>query len=164
MHTLAGADDGALCINQGRGDRRDRARVGAAFELRGFLVVDRAGDLFTQEVRRKLDQHRRRPPILDLGEGTAQRLLGGARHSYLLAPFGDVAEVERGVEVRTDLVDVAGIAGRQYDDRTGIAPRLRHTAKGVLGTRTVLHRKDADAVARGDLGDRVAHVQPDPLL
>jgi hypothetical protein len=28
----------------------------------------------------------------------------------------------------------------------------------------VLHRKDADAVARGDLGDGVAHVQPDPLL
>src|SRR5215472_12428944 len=41
---------------------------------------------------------------------------------------------------------------------------MRDAAKGVLGAGPVLHRKDTDAVARSHLGDRVAHMQPDPLL
>src|SRR5581483_8549182 len=37
-------------------------------------------------------------------------------------------------------------------------------AESVLGARPVLHDEDSDAVARGDLGDGVAHVQADALL
>ncbi len=164
MDALAGDDDRALGRDQSRGDFRDRARVGAALQPRGLLVVERPADLLAQQVGREFDQHRARPPVLDLGEGAAQCLDGGMGHRHLLDPFGDVAEVERGVEVRADLVDVARVAGRQHHDRAGIAIGLRDPAKGVLGAGAVLHRKDADLVAGGDLGDRVAHVQPDPLL
>ena len=73
-------------------------------------------------------------------------------------------EVQRGIEVRPHLIDVPGITGRQYDDRAGIAIGLRDPAKGVLGARSVLHRKDANPVARSHLRDRVAHVKADPLL
>ena len=46
------------------------------------------------------------------------------------------------------LIDVAGIAGRQHDDRGRVAKGLRHPAKRVLGARPVLHRKDADGRRR----------------
>ena len=75
-----------------------------------------------------------------------------------------MAKVQRGIEVRAHLIDVPGIAGRQHDDRAGIAVRLRDAAKCVFGAGAVLHRKDADPVTRGHLRDRIAHMQPDPFL
>src|SRR5215471_20034260 len=164
MHTLSGDDDRALRLDQRRGDPGDRLRIGAALQARRLLILDRPAQFLAQQVGRKLDQHRRRPAVLDLREGAAQRLFGGARHRHLLDPFGDVAEIEGRVEVRANLVDVAGIPGRQDDDRAGIAKGLRDAAKGILGAGAVLHRKDADAVTRGDFGDRVAHMQADALL
>src|SRR5260221_2231221 len=45
-----------------------------------------------------------------------------------------------------------------------MAVGLRYAAKAVLGAGAVLHDENADLVARGHLGDGVAHMQPDALL
>jgi hypothetical protein len=82
----------------------------------------------------------------------------------LLGRFGNVAEIERRVEIRVHLVDVAGISGRQHDDGGGVAIGLRDAAEGVLGAGPVLHDKDADLLARAGLGDRVTHMQANALL
>ncbi len=73
-------------------------------------------------------------------------------------------EIEEGVEVGLDIREVTGITSRQHDDGHRVAVGLRDAAEGVLRARAVLHGEDADAVARGHLGDGVAHVQADALL
>src|SRR4029079_5278091 len=96
----------------------------------------RVGDVFAQDVGRELDQHRTGTAVPYRGEGAAQCLDRRVRDPHLLAQFGDVAEIQRGAEVRVHLVDVAGITGRQYHHRAGIAEGLRDAAKGVLGAGT----------------------------
>ena len=166
MHALPRHDDRALGGDQRLGDLRHRFRVGAALEARrlGVFGDQRVRNFVAQYVGRKLDQYRTGAAVPDLGEGAPQRLDGRVRHRHLLRRFGHVAEVERRVEIRLNLVDVAGIAGRQHDDRAGIAIGLRHPAKGVLGARAVLHHEDADLVARRQLADGVAHMQANALL
>ena len=166
MDALAGDDDRALCRDERLGNLCDRLRVGGAHQLWRLLVFadKRVRHLLAQEVARELDQDRAGAAVLDRRKGAAQRLDGRVGDGYLLAYFRDVAEIERGIKVRMHLVDVAGIAGRQHDDRGRVAKGLRHPAKRVFGAGAVLHRKDADLVARGHLGDGVAHMQPDPLL
>ena len=157
---------GRCCRDQRLGDRRHRLRIRAAPEARRLLVFgdQRVGDFLAQDVGRELDQHRAGAAVLDRREGAPQRLDRRVGDRDLLRQFRDVAEIERRVEVRMDLVDVAGIAGRQHDDRAGIAVGLRDAAERVLGAGPVLHDEDADLVARAELADGIAHMQPDALL
>ena len=166
MDALAGDDDRTLRGDQRLGDLRHRLRIGAAAEARRLRVFgdQRVGDLLAQDVGREFDQHRAGPAVLDDRKGAAQRLDRRVGHRDLLGRLRDVAEVHRRVEVRMHLVDVAGVARRQHDDRAGIAVGLGDAAERVLGAGPVLHDEDADLVARGHLGDRVAHMQPDALL
>ena len=69
-----------------------------------------------------------------------------------------------GIEVGVDIGEPARIAHRQHQHGHGFAVALRDAAHGILRARAVLHAEGADAVAGGDAGDRVRHVDADALL
>ena len=164
VHALAGVDDRALGRHQSLRHPRHVARIGRRAQARRRRVLDRLRHLLAQEVGRKLDQNRPRPAVLHLGERAAHRVHDRVGHDDLLAPLGDVLVVQERVEVGLDVRDAARIAAGQHDDPHRIAVGLGHTAERVLRPRPVLHREDADAVARRDAAHGVGHVEPGPLL
>ena len=127
-------------------------------------VVEVVGHVVAHDVDRDLDQHRARAAVPHLREGAPHGVGNRLGQDDLLAPLGDVLEVQERGEVRRDVQELARVAARQHDDRHRVAEGLRHAAERVLRARAVLHGEDADALAGGDAADRVRHVQADPLL
>ena len=117
-----------------------------------------------EQVVGELDQDRARPAVADLRERAAHRVRHGLDQDHLFRPLGDVLVVEQRAEVRRDVEQAPGIPAGQHHDRDGVAERLGHAAERVLRARPMLHRENADPLARADAADRVGHVQPGALL
>ena len=164
MHALAGVDDRPLRVDQDPRHLRRCHRVGRGARPERRRVADRFGHVLLKDVDRHLDEDGPRPAVLHLGEGPPHdvRDLAGERH--LLAPLGDVAVVQRRVEVGRDIGEPTRVAAGQDHDGHRVAVGLGHAAEAVLGARAVLHGEDADLLAGGDAAHGVRHVQPDALL
>ena len=164
VHPLTRVDDRALRVaeNLGHGDDRCRIRSGTGGE--GRLVVQRLPQLLPEQVERELDQHRTGPAVAHLGEGPAHGLRNRSGHRDLLGPLGDVAIVEGGVEIRSQVGDPSRIAHWQHQDGNRVPVGLSHAPERVLRAGAVLHREHADPLARVHATEGVRHVETGSLL
>ncbi len=164
VHALAGVDHQPLGSDERRGHLGDGPRVGRHAQPRHRRVGEVVGHVRAHDVDGDLDQHRPRPAVPHLGEGASHGVRHRLRQDDLLAPLGDMLEVEKRREIRGDIQQLARVAARQHDDRHRVAEGLGHAAERVLGAGPVLHREHADALPRREAADGVGHVQADPLL
>ena len=164
VHALAGVDHQPVGGHERGRQLGHRLRVGRHAQPRRRRVDEVVGHLRAHDVDGDLHQHRARPAVLHLGEGAPHGVRHRLRQDDLLAPLGDVLEVEQRGEVRGDVQDLSRITAGQHHDRHRVAEGLGHAAERVLGAGAVLHREHADALPRRDAAHGVGHVQADPLL
>jgi hypothetical protein len=159
----AGVDHRPLGPQDGSRRLAHIGRVGTVFVDADRRVVD-VTDLLVPDIGRDLDDRGAATAVANGAEGATQDVLHLGRKGDRFGDLGYAAHFPHGAVVRVDMRNAAGIALRddQHRDRLGVG--LGDAAIGVLGARAVLHAESTDLAARGDAGDRVRHVQANPLL
>ena len=163
LHAGAGVDHRPL-------RRQDRCRGLAHVGRIGTVLADAHGgvvefaDILIPDIGRDFDDRGATAAVAQVAEGAPHDVADFAGQVHHLGAFRHVPHFARRSEIRVDLRDAARIALRQHQQRHGFRIGLGDAAIGVLRARSVLHAEGADLAARGHAGDRIGHVQPDPLL
>ena len=164
MHPLAGIHHRRLGGDQHGGGALDIHRIGAGFGAQHRRVVQRLGDLIVPHVAGNFDDAGAAAAVAQIGESATENVAHLVRQSDRFGGFRVRLHCLAGIEVRVDIGQSPGVAHRQHQHRHGLAIALRNPAHGVLRPGPVLHAKRANAVAGRDAGNRVGHMNANPLL
>ncbi len=165
QHALAGPDQRPFGVEQQRDGTLDIARVGrAAVPDRRRVLEQRVVELLLGDVERQLQEDRAGTPRAHQLERPAHLLVDGLRRGKPGRPLRDgpvgLHRVEGGPQPQL----AQGVAVRQQQQRYRIGVGLGDTTERVLGARTVLDHRDADALSVRDPAVRVGHVDDAALL
>ncbi len=164
VHALAGIDHRTLGGDQQCGSFLHMQRVGGIARAQHGSVVQGLVDFLVPHVGGDFDDDGPAAAILQLGEGAPKDVADFVGKDDRLGRFRKRLHRLAGIEVGVDIGEPSRIAHRQHQHGNGLTVALRDAAHGVLGARAVLHAERADAAAGGDAGDRIRHVDADPLL
>ena len=129
MHTLTGIDDGQFGFDEDLRGLAHGSGIRGASRSDRRTVVEFSGKLFVEQVPRHFDHAWSRPPVLGLGERSADRIRNLGRQRDLLDGFGDALEVHQRTEVGLDVRPCPGVARRDHDHRDGFAVGLGNPAE-----------------------------------
>src|SRR4030095_6741112 len=164
-HSLSGMDDRSLRRQQRPRRLRHGLRVTSLAQTRRRGVIEPLrAEITCGHILWDFQQHWSRSATPQLGKRPPHEFWYPLHHVDLFAPFGDGLIAARWIKIRVDATPLSCHASRQEQNGDGFGISLGHAAKAVFCPWAILHHEDANALAIGDPGIAVDHVNAGPFL